>query len=190
MESATRNIITACLNNSPVTNIWGTMENSMSKIHGAISGFLGGVIFSTMIHLSNQGVFQIRILLNRIWELPFPLYETLNMTDADIWLSWGFIIFCFPIIVVLWTIVGIWFASLGIRHQWNRKHNYAAWILWGISLLLLFIITGFATGYFSKCSGNILVCRAEFLAESLWGVVAGITSGFASALYASRWYTN
>jgi hypothetical protein len=166
------------------------MENNMSKKHGAISGLLGSAIFSIMIHWNNQSVFQIRILLSRIWKLPYPLHETLNRTDLDAWATLGFIVFFFPIIAILWTSVGIWFAALGKRQQWNKKHGFIAWVLWGISLLLLFIIIGFATGNFSKCSGNLLVCRAEFLAESLWGVVAGITSGFASALYSSRWYAN
>jgi hypothetical protein len=166
------------------------MGTNMSKRHGAVSGFVGGVIFSIMIHRNNQSVFQIRILLSRIWKLPFPLRETLNRTDLDAWATLGFVVFFFPIIAILWTTIGIWFAALGKRQQWNKKQGFIAWILWGISLLLPFIITGFATGYSFRCSDSILVCKAEFLAESLWGVVAGIISGLASALYSSRGYAN
>jgi hypothetical protein len=162
----------------------------MSKLHGAISGFLGGTLFSILIHPSNKSVvFQIRILLNRIWGLPFPLYETLIVTDGDRWVAFGFVVLVFPIIAILWMIVGLWFATRGTKHQWNKKQSFTAWILWNVGiptlgLLALFIATG---NNFSNCNN---VCWSESLAMAIWLVVAGVISGSISALYSYRWYKN
>ena len=156
----------------------------MSKKQGALSGFLGGVVFAILLRFSETAVFQIRILLNRLFDFPFPLYETLQHSpEAESIVNLAFVIILVPLNLLVWTDVGIVFAILDVKQIWSQKTRMLAWVLWGFFPPLLFL---FLRLVIFRCDGEIKICQAEFIAGVIWALFAGLMGSLVSALYVLR----
>ena len=156
----------------------------MNKKQGALSGFLGGVVFAIFLRFNETAVFQIRIVLNRLWNFPFPLYETLHHSpEAELIVKFAFILVLVPFITLVWTGVGILFATLSAKQNWRRKVTVLAWIVWGLLPAFLFLLL--RTDLF-QCTAEARICQSALIAGATWALFASLMGSLVSVLYVMR----